>query len=125
MKTEIVISAVSDITEISLDEMTSRDRHRDTTEARHIAMYILRMKKNLPLKKIGNIFNRDHTSVIHAVRLAGDLIITSESFKTKFDLILEMIEERTTGYNLNTLQKQKPSPYIYPGLRRLTPKQTL
>lgn len=39
---------------------------RNFVTPRHIAMYLLLKNTNLTLKGIGEIFNRDHTTVINA-----------------------------------------------------------
>lgn len=54
----------------SIDETALRGQRRtkDTVNARHIAMYIIRKMTNLSLPEIGKLFNgRDHTTVMHSI----------------------------------------------------------
>ena len=45
----------------------SHVRKKEFALARHVAMFILKEKADLNLVKVGEIFSRDHTSVIYAV----------------------------------------------------------
>ena len=54
----------------SIDEALLRGslKNKGTSEARQIAMYLIRQMTNLSLPDIGREFNRDHSTVIHAIR---------------------------------------------------------
>ena len=54
----------------SVDEVVLRgtQRTRNITEARQMAMYLVRKLTNLSLPDIGQEFNRDHATVIHGIR---------------------------------------------------------
>ena len=54
----------------SVDEVALRgtQRTRGITEARQMAMYLVRKLTNLSLPDIGNEFNRDHATVLHGIR---------------------------------------------------------
>jgi chromosomal replication initiator protein len=54
----------------SIDETVLRGslKNKGTSEARQIAMYLIRQMTNLSLPDIGREFNRDHTTVLHAIR---------------------------------------------------------
>ena len=54
----------------SIDEAVLRGslKNKGTSEARQIAMYLIRQMTNLSLPEIGREFNRDHTTVLHAIR---------------------------------------------------------
>ena len=49
-------------------DLVSKSRSRPLTTARHIAMYLLREQTGLSLIKIGECFDRDHTTVLHGVK---------------------------------------------------------
>jgi chromosomal replication initiation ATPase DnaA len=59
-----IISAVAKRTGVPENEMRGRSRCAPITKARHIAFYIAR-KEGHSWKSIGDVFNVDHTSVIH------------------------------------------------------------
>jgi chromosomal replication initiator protein len=65
---DIILSAVSETTGISITEIIGDKRSRPVVEGRHLAMYLARELTDLSLPKIGERFgNRDHTTVLHAV----------------------------------------------------------
>lgn len=53
---------------ITNKDIRGKDRFRNIVMARHMAMYILREKVKLKLKVIGDLFGRDHTTVMNAIR---------------------------------------------------------
>lgn len=53
---------------VSAEEMLGRSGQKKIVDARHLAMYRLRNERGLSLPKIGQIFGRDHSTVIHAIR---------------------------------------------------------
>lgn len=54
----------------SVDEATLRgkQKQRGIAEARQMAIYLIRKMTNLSLPDIGKEFNRDHSTIIHAIR---------------------------------------------------------
>jgi chromosomal replication initiation ATPase DnaA len=53
---------------LTRDDLTSKSRSRPLTTARHVAMYLLRDCTGLSLIKIGEWFDRDHTTVLHGIK---------------------------------------------------------
>jgi chromosomal replication initiator protein len=49
-------------------DLVSKSRSRPLTTARHIAMYLLRELTGLSLIKIGEYFDRDHTTALHGIK---------------------------------------------------------
>ena len=63
-----VIGAVAKYYDVSLNDLVSRRRTRNVVSARHVAMYLARELTEHSLPTIGRVFDRDHTSVLHACR---------------------------------------------------------
>ncbi len=61
---------------LSQGDLASKSRSRPLTTARHIAMYLLRELTGLSLIKIGEQFERDHTTVLHGVKKIEGLMPT-------------------------------------------------
>lgn len=61
-----VLDVVSKTYGVSIDDMIGPSRKTIYTWPRHIAMYLLNIDFSLSFPTIGKIFNRDHTSVLHA-----------------------------------------------------------
>ena len=66
---QAVIDAAAELFDLSHSQITSGSRRRPLVDARQIAMYVTRNLTDLSYPEIGRAFgNRDHTTVIHAVR---------------------------------------------------------
>ena len=55
-------------------DLVSKSRSRPLTTARHIAMYLLRELTGLSLIKIGEHFDRDHTTAMHGIKKIESLM---------------------------------------------------
>jgi chromosomal replication initiator protein len=55
-------------------EVLIKNRHRQYVYPRQIIMFLLRKHTDLSYMDIGELFNRDHTSVIHAKQAINDLL---------------------------------------------------
>lgn len=63
-----IIKAGSKVFNLSIERLQSKSRQSDIVRARNICMYIMKKKLLLSLCTIGKTFNRDHTTVIHALK---------------------------------------------------------
>ena len=59
-----IISTVCKYYGVSVDEIKSKKKTDAVANARHIAIYIIRKLTDKSFKEIGNIFSRDHTTVM-------------------------------------------------------------
>ena len=65
---ELVKSVVSSYFNINVKELSGSSRKQDIVYARSIAIYLIRTKYNVGLKKIGECLgNRDHATIAHAI----------------------------------------------------------
>ena len=53
---------------VLVEDLVSRNRHKNIAGARHEIMYWIRKRLNWSFPEIGRLFERDHTSVIAACR---------------------------------------------------------
>jgi chromosomal replication initiator protein len=68
----VILTQVARYFNTSPEALAGPSRIKPITEARHIAMYLLREDALLPLKTIGHLLgNRDHSTVIHGCRQAA------------------------------------------------------
>ena len=65
---EEIIEAVCKYFKTTPQDLRSQKRDRILVDPRHICMYVIRMKTNMQLNKIGHLFKRDHTTIMHAVK---------------------------------------------------------
>jgi chromosomal replication initiator protein len=66
---QLIMEQTADYFSLSTGDLVSKSRSRPLTQARHIAMYLMRECTGLSLVKIGEIFGgRDHTTVLHGIK---------------------------------------------------------
>ena len=68
-------------------EMMSKRRDRSIARPRQIAMYLAKVLTTKSLPEIGRAFDRDHTTVIHAVKKVEELCETDAAFKDEIDAL--------------------------------------
>lgn len=65
---EQILDAVATVFGIQKEDMTSKSQTRDAVLPRKIAMYLLRKELKLPYMKIGDLFGRDHSTVMSSIK---------------------------------------------------------
>lgn len=65
---ESIIAKVVERFGVTEEELKSKNKQRRIADARQIAMYLIREMTDLSLPRIGEIFSRDHTTVLHGWR---------------------------------------------------------
>lgn len=88
-----IIDAVCTKFNISKDEILSKKRTKEFVEPRQICIYLMWKKLNIPLTAISKIFNRDHTTAIHARDKIIDLIKADEEMEKLVSSIEEKIND--------------------------------
>jgi len=78
---------------IKLADMHSERRARAVARPRQVAMYLAKQLTTRSLPEIGRKFgNRDHTTVMHAVRKIEELCTTDAGFSEDVELLRRMLE---------------------------------
>ena len=87
-------NVVSNFYNITLNEMLSQRRSRPLARPRQIAMYLAKKMTTRSLPEIGRRFaNRDHTTVIHAVKTITRLSEKDEEMKKNINQIKSLLLE--------------------------------
>ncbi|MFT3716513.1 MAG: chromosomal replication initiator protein DnaA [Gordonia sp. (in: high G+C Gram-positive bacteria)] len=63
-----ILAITADYFDISVEDLRGPAKGRDIVRPRQISMYLCRELTDLSLPRIGEAFNRDHTTVMHAER---------------------------------------------------------
>ncbi len=67
---------------------------KEIAQARQVAMYLMKQLTHLSLKSIGNRFgNRDHSTVVHAIKTVERLMAEDPSFKRGVESLLSNIHD--------------------------------
>ena len=67
----VVKEAVAAATGVSVEELASKSRSPRVAQARQLAMYLTSEMTGLSVAAIARAFERDHTTVLHALRVVG------------------------------------------------------
>ena len=88
-------NVVSNYFNISLSEMLSQRRSRPLARPRQIAMYLAKKMTTRSLPEIGRRFaNRDHTTVIHAVKTITRISEQDDEMKKNINQIKSLLLEQ-------------------------------
>jgi chromosomal replication initiator protein len=78
-------------------DLSSKSRSRPLTTARHVAMYLLRELTGLSLIKIGELFERDHTTVMHGIKKIEGLMPARGSIYRQVQELTKHLRARSRG----------------------------
>lgn len=79
-----------------VDDLLSKSRKRAVTFPRQVAMYLARKLTGEGLNDIGRTFNRDHSTVVHAIRVISEAINSNGSVKGQIELLTDKIRKELT-----------------------------
>ena len=77
--------------EITLDQLYSKSRKRDLVEKRMVLMYTLRKSVGMTLNKIAEALDKNHATIIHAVKSIEDFIVVYPHIQRYYDLADECL----------------------------------
>ena len=87
-----IIDIVCKFYNIKKEEILARKRTKNVAEARQIAMYLITEFLSIPLEAVGNIFGKDHATVIYAKNKIQDDIKKSKKLEVQINDLKQMIE---------------------------------
>lgn len=89
---EIILSIVSEECDIKIEDIMSKNRFMSFVNARYIYIAALRLKFNMSLADVGrNTGDRDHTSIIHALKAFDNRYETERPFRENADRVFYML----------------------------------
>lgn len=64
---QLILEETARYYSLAVADLVSKSRSRPLTNARHVAMYLVRECTGMTLPKIGELFDRDHTTALHGI----------------------------------------------------------
>lgn len=93
---EVTSRAVSELVsaqyKLSLDDLRSRSRKRAIAFPRQVAMFLCRKHTEETLADIGKLFNRDHSTVMHAVKVVSTMNRRDTSVASQLKLLSDKLK---------------------------------
>jgi chromosomal replication initiator protein len=79
---------------VDVTELQSKSRKQTLAFPRQIAMYLSRKYTDTPLVDIGKAFNRDHSTVVHAIRVITDKQTRNTSIRKQVEFLADKLEKK-------------------------------
>jgi len=78
---------------VSVKDMQSRSRKKVITFPRQVAMYLSRKYTDESLADIGRIYNRDHSTVLHSIKVVTNLTNRDTSVNAQLNLLSDKVKQ--------------------------------
>ena len=88
---EKILSVVTKHFGITNEDIKSKKRTENISNARHTAIYIIRNMTNLSLKEIGRVFGRDHSTIISSINKIELNIRTVKNYDNDINQLIKEI----------------------------------
>ena len=92
MTKEDLLKAVTDEYNVTADEMLSNSRAQILSEARQMLMYLLVDRMALKTIEIAAFVNRDHSTVVYAIKRITSLLEFDRITKKRYERITEKLK---------------------------------
>jgi hypothetical protein len=96
MEQETIKKIVSDHFNISIAKMEGKRRFGKQVEARHCAQSLTFTHVGLNKSEIGILYNRDHSSVIHAIKTIKNKVKFDRAFRRSWEALVAKVELEET-----------------------------
>ena len=87
-KTELFEAKIREEYNITKDELYSKCRKRYIIEPRQIMMYVMRVHYGYRLERIASYFDKNHATVIHAVKNIRNIMFFDKHFEQKINVLI-------------------------------------
>ncbi|MGB3209820.1 MAG: chromosomal replication initiator protein DnaA [Desulforhopalus sp.] len=89
----MICELVSGQFNVSVKELQSKSRKKMITTPRQIAMYLSRKYTEESLVDIGKTFNRDHSTVLHAIKVVSNKLIRDTSVNAQLEILSNKVKQ--------------------------------
>jgi chromosomal replication initiator protein len=78
---------------VSVKDMQSKSRKKTVTTPRQIAMYLARKYTEESLVDIGKTFNRDHSTVLHSIKVVSTKLVRDTSVNAQLEILSNKVKQ--------------------------------
>ncbi|MBQ7466678.1 MAG: chromosomal replication initiator protein DnaA [Clostridia bacterium] len=87
-----IIDSVCKFYNIKKDELLARKRTKEIAQCRQVTMYLISEMLSMPLEAVGNIFGKNHATVIYAKNKVAEDMAKNKKFATEINDIRQMVK---------------------------------
>ena len=91
---ELILEVTAEVSGYTVDQLVSASRKRALVQYRQIAMHLARDMMSHSLAELGALFDRDHTTVMHAVTKSEARLAERADFYDRYRSIQKAIQNR-------------------------------
>ncbi len=91
---DLILQETANVSGYTVEQLISASRKRALVEYRKIAMHLSRDMTNHSLAELGAYFDRDHTTVLHAVNTSQDRLGERADFYDRYCKVQKAIQDR-------------------------------
>jgi chromosomal replication initiator protein len=91
---EFIRDFVAEQFKVSAEDLQSKSRKKFIAFPRQISMYLARKLTEQGLSEIGQAFNRDHSTVVHSIRVITDAIVRNGSVRGQVEHLADRINKQ-------------------------------
>ena len=93
LNAQLISELVGSQFKISIQDMQSKSRKKKISFPRQMAMYLSRKHTDETLADIGRVFNRDHSTVMHSIKVISGLNRRDNSVSAQIDLLSDKVSK--------------------------------
>jgi chromosomal replication initiator protein len=90
---EAIMNVVAGEFKISVNDLSSRSRKKTITFPRQISMYLARRLTEQGLSDIGRAFNRDHSTVLHSIRVMNESMARNPTIRGQVEILAKKLKK--------------------------------
>lgn len=85
---------VADQFSVSVSDIQSKSRKKNIAFPRQVSMYLARKLTEQGLSEIGQAFNRDHSTVVHSIRVITEAMVRNGSVRGQIEHLAERLQKQ-------------------------------
>jgi chromosomal replication initiator protein len=87
-----ITAVTADVFGVNKEALKGKKRKREILVPRQVAMFLIREMTELPLEEIGDYFERDHSTVVNAIKRVNTLMEQDPSFSRQVEEVKRSLE---------------------------------